>query len=123
MLNLDNNRDFPYYNENPKMSKIGWLVLLICIPVAYYANGFVSVFSNEIIGSISFLLILLIPLLYFSNWDYSLFFQKPTKNELILAVLMCLASEVYKEEDYIRDYEEFLEFMKDKGNGINGNTV
>ena len=71
------------------------LVLLICIPVAYYANGFVSVFSNEIIGSISFLLILLIPLLYFSNWDYSLFFQKPTKNELILAVLMCLAYIVY----------------------------
>ena len=95
MLNLDNNRDFPYYNENPKMSKIGWLVLLICIPVAYYANGFVSVFSNEIIGSISFLLILLIPLLYFSNWDYSLFFQKPTKNEFILAVLMCLAYIVY----------------------------
>lgn len=95
MLNLDNNRDFPYYNENPKMSKIGWLVLLICIPVAYYANGFVSAFSNEIIGSISFLLILLIPLLYFSNWDYSLFFQKPTKNELILAVLMCLAYIVY----------------------------
>lgn len=29
------------------------------------------------------------------------------------AVLMCLASEVYNENDYIRDYEEFLEFVKD----------
>lgn len=27
------------------------------------------------------------------------------------AVLMCLASEVYNEEDYIRDYDEFLEFI------------
>ena len=28
------------------------------------------------------------------------------------AVLMCLASDVYKEEDYIRDYEEFLAYFK-----------
>lgn len=28
------------------------------------------------------------------------------------AVLMCLASEIYSEEDYIRDYNDFLEFIK-----------
>lgn len=34
------------------------------------------------------------------------------------AVLMCLASEIYKEEDYIRDYDEFLDFIaEDKRNG------
>lgn len=31
------------------------------------------------------------------------------------AVLMVLASEVYKEEDYIRDYTEFLKFIELKG--------
>lgn len=31
------------------------------------------------------------------------------------AVLMVLASDYYKEEDYIRDYEEFLEFIKKEG--------
>lgn len=30
------------------------------------------------------------------------------------AVLMVLASEVYNEDDYIRDYDEFLEFVKKK---------
>ena len=95
MLNLDNDRDFPYYNEIPRMSKIGWLVLLICIPVSYFASGFVSGLSNDVIGSIFFLLILLVPLLYFSNWDYSLFFQKPTRNEFILAVSMALAYFAY----------------------------
>ena len=30
------------------------------------------------------------------------------------AVLMCLASDIYKEEDYIRDYNEFLEFIRKK---------
>jgi len=28
------------------------------------------------------------------------------------AVLMCLASEVYNEEDYIRDYDEFLKLIE-----------
>ena len=95
MLNLDNDRDFPYYNEIPRMSKIGWLVLLICIPVSYFASGVISGLSNDVIGSIFFLLILLVPLLYFSNWDYSLFFQKPTRNEFILAVSMALAYFAY----------------------------
>jgi dTDP-4-dehydrorhamnose 3,5-epimerase-like enzyme len=27
------------------------------------------------------------------------------------AVLMCLASDIYREEDYIRKYEEFLQFV------------
>lgn len=32
------------------------------------------------------------------------------------AVLMCLASDVYNEEDYIRDYEEFLKMVDTKTN-------
>ncbi len=31
------------------------------------------------------------------------------------AVLMVLASEIYCEQDYIRDYDEFLKFVKAKG--------
>ncbi|WP_296881485.1 type II CAAX prenyl endopeptidase Rce1 family protein [uncultured Methanobrevibacter sp.] len=95
MLNLDNDRDFPFYNEIPKMSKLGWLVLLICVPTAYLINRFQGFFGNEIICSIIFALVLLVPLLYFSNWNYSLFFQKPTKNEIILAVAMGLAYIIY----------------------------
>lgn len=34
------------------------------------------------------------------------------------AVLMVLASELYDESDYIRDYDEFLEFAKNNGNMI-----
>lgn len=32
------------------------------------------------------------------------------------AVLLVLASEIYSEEDYIRDYDEFLKFVEDKQN-------
>ena len=34
------------------------------------------------------------------------------------AVLMVLASELYDESDYIRDYDEFLEFAKNNRNMI-----
>lgn len=33
------------------------------------------------------------------------------------AVLMVLASEIYDETDYIRDYEEFLRFVDEKHGG------
>ena len=88
-------RDFPFYNEIPKMSKIGWLVLLVSVPVALFSFRYVYFYTNEFAGSIVFLLIMLIPLLYFSDWDYSLFFRKPTKDELILAVVMFLAFFIY----------------------------
>ena len=94
MLNFDENRDFPYYNETPRMSKIGWLILLISVVLSYCTYHYIS-FPNEILSSIVFLLIMLVPLLYFSNWDYSLFFKKPTWDELILAVLMFLAFFAY----------------------------
>ena len=34
------------------------------------------------------------------------------------AVLMVLASELYDESDYIRDYDEFLEFVKKSENTV-----
>ena len=30
------------------------------------------------------------------------------------AVLMCLASEIYNEDDYIRNYDDFIRFINDK---------
>ena len=33
------------------------------------------------------------------------------------AVLLVLASEIYDEKDYIRDYQEFLKYVTDKSNG------
>ena len=33
------------------------------------------------------------------------------------AVLLVLASDIYDEKDYIRDYQEFLKYVTDKGHG------
>lgn len=38
------------------------------------------------------------------------------------AVLLVLASALYDESDYIRDYEEFLRFVADKKSGMSGKS-
>lgn len=95
-LEFDESRDFPFYNHNPRISKLGWFVLLLSVPIAYIAYIFTSlIIESDIIGSILFVLIMLIPLLYYSNWDYSLMFRKPTKNEIILGFLMFAGYMIY----------------------------
>ena len=93
-LSFDNRRDFPYYNHNPKLSKSAWFVLLLSILFSILLYGIIGYYS-EFIGSIVFCSVMLIPLLYFSNWDYSLIFKKLIRDEIILAVLMFAGYIVY----------------------------
>lgn len=95
-LEFDETRDFPYYNHNPRISKIGWIVLMLSVVISYILYAILWEVSNsEIISGLVFCSLMLIPLLYYSNWDYSLFFHKPTKNEIILGVLMFIGYMVY----------------------------
>lgn len=89
-----NGRDFPYYKHNPKLSKTAWIILLLSIPTAFLMYSIFGI-ASEFIGSLLFLSTMLIPLLYFSNWDYSLMFHKPTKNEIILAVGLFIGYLIY----------------------------
>lgn len=93
-LTFDETRDFPYYNHNPRISIAGWFVLLFSVLfvfIVYLALSFVSEFAASVI----FCFGLLMPLLYFSKWDYKLLFHKPTKNEIILAILMFVGYMAY----------------------------
>lgn len=93
-LTFDESRDFPYYKHNPKISKTAWFILLVCTFLSFVLYALIS-FRSEFIGSIVFCFGILIPLLYFSNWDYTLLFHKLTRDEIILAVLMFLGYMVY----------------------------
>ena len=93
-LQFDESRDFPFYMHNPRISVGGWLVLLLSVPISFLAYGIVGL-ESELIGSVLFCFIMLIPLLYFSKWDYSLIFRKPTKNEIVLAILLFAGYMIY----------------------------
>ena len=60
---FDETRDFPYYNHNPRLSKTAWIILLLTVPLSYIA--YIIGMDNELLSSILFCLIMLIPLLYF----------------------------------------------------------
>ncbi len=90
----DPSRDFPFYKHNPRISKMAWFALLLLVPISFLVYMIIS-FKSELIGSLAFLLIMLIPLLYYSHWDYSLMFRKPTRKEIKLAVLLFIGYMIY----------------------------
>lgn len=90
----DTSRDIPYYRHNPKISKTAWIVLLLSVPISFIAYVIVG-FESEMLGSLVFALIMLVPLLYYSNWDFSLIFHKPTKGEIKLAVMLFIGYMIY----------------------------
>ena len=90
-LTFDESGDIPFYNNNPRISKKGWVALFALL----FSCLIISLSVPELIGSLVFCFGLLIPILYFARWDYSLLFHKPTKDELKLAVLMFIGYIVY----------------------------
>lgn len=80
----DEGADFPFYNDNPKLSLLGGFILIFSIFLAfipYYLN-------SPYIGPFLFALIMLVPLLYFLNWDFNALFRKPSLKDIGLAILM-----------------------------------
>ena len=94
IINIENNRDFPFYNKNPHISLGVWVIILLSVLISFIGYIYIASYS-EFWGSIFFCGAMLIPLLYFSNWNYNLLFSKPTKNEVKLAFLMFLGYIIY----------------------------
>lgn len=77
--------DFPFYNNNPKISKIGWLVLFFALFVAMLLQAFSE---SELLGGFLFCAVTLIAILYYLRWDIKAIIRKPKAKEVGLAVLL-----------------------------------
>ena len=77
--------DFPFYRKNPHVSKLGWTVMLLSVIVSFFVMALVE---DEMASGVLFCLIMLLPLLYYLDWDYKTIFQKPESREVGLAVLL-----------------------------------
>ncbi len=83
-------KDFPIYLNNPHVSKAAWVVLfLLLIP------GILLVSDSSMLSSTMSCFIILIPLLYYINWDYKLLFNKPKQKDILLAVALFIGYIVY----------------------------
>lgn len=90
----NNSWDFPFYNNNPRIPKLGWLILFLSLIVGVLVSAFVSLYS-ETLSNIVWPVIVIIPLLYYSKWDYHTLIHKPDLNELFIAGLMFSCYIVY----------------------------
>ena len=86
----DKERDFPFYKGNPLLSKKAWIVLLILLIFGSLFGG-----GSTIHGSIIILIIMILPLLYYLNWDYQALFQKPKAKDILLAIGLFVGYLVY----------------------------
>ena len=84
--------DFPVYKKNPYIPKSGWIVLIIAMIVGFLMQGLTG---NEMIDSILFCFIVLVPLLYYLKWDFKALFQKPKAKEIGLAVALFVGYLIY----------------------------
>lgn len=90
---LEDGVDFPFYNNIPKLSTAEWLLLLIAVIITLLlitVPGLKTDYSPILIG-----LIMLIPALYICKGDYSLFFKKPKKRDILTIILCVIAYYVY----------------------------
>lgn len=90
---LEDGVDFPFYNNIPKLSTAEWLLLLIAVIITLLLvtlPGLKTDYSPILIG-----LIMLIPALYICKGNYSLFFKKPKKRDILTIILCVIAYYVY----------------------------
>ena len=87
----DKENDFPFYNDNSKLSVFKGIILILSIFL-----GFFLYFTDiPYLSAFLFILPMLITLLYFLNWDYNVLFKKPSLKDIGLAILMVFAYTIY----------------------------
>ena len=79
--------DFPFYSNNPKLSKSSWLILSIIL--GYF------LLSVSYVGPVLMCAVMLVAVLYCLKWDYKRIFQKPSLNDIGWAVVMVFAYLAY----------------------------
>ena len=84
--------DFPFYNNNPKISKLKWLLLFVVLFIGFILQG---LFRSQTLGGIIGLALILVVLFYTLDWDYKKIFQKPSRNDILLAIGLCISYIIY----------------------------
>lgn len=86
----DRDYDFPFYNKNPYITKRGWLVLFFAFLIGFFLST-----SEKFIISIIGCILLIVSVLYFLKWDYKAILRMPSRNDILLAVVLFIAYIVY----------------------------
>lgn len=107
-FNFENREfDIPFYNNNPKISKFSWILMLAALVIGYISYLYVPIFM---LNGVIFTAVPLIAILYYLKWDYRAIFRKPSLNDLKWAVAMALVYTVFSVAC------TYIPFFEDSGN-------
>ena len=90
----DEKVDIPFYNGNPKLSPIDWLVLLLGIGL-FVGLLIAPITIDNNLASILLCLFLIIPVIYVTRGKLALFFKKPKLKDLKVIVLSLVGYYAY----------------------------
>lgn len=79
-------RDFPFYNNNPKLRARDVIILILGIIVSFLVLAIVPI---RVLGSTLFSIINVITLAYACRWDLSLFFKKFHEDDIGI-IIFCV---------------------------------
>lgn len=85
----DKDYDFPFYNKNPYIPKWGWILLLVVFIIG------ILTLSDKIHVAFLSCVVLVVPVLYFLNWDYNAIFRIPSRRDVALAIVLFIGYIIY----------------------------
>ena len=90
---LEDGIDFPFYNDNPKLSTREWGLIAVAL-IIFTVLCFIKGIPKTIHAALYFL-VMIIPAIYICKGNYSLFFKKPKLRDIITIVLCLVGYLVY----------------------------
>ena len=90
----EENTDFPFYNNKPKLSIIDWIVLLAGIILFIGLLEYIEL-PHENFYPIAYFLVTFLPLAYISRGKLGLYFKKITKSDISIMVKCLIGYCVY----------------------------
>lgn len=90
----DKTSDIPFYNGIPKLSKLDWIILIIA-EILFVTPIILPIYIGETEFAFYLCLVVLIPVLYVSRGNLSLFFKKIRKNDIKLIIACVILPYIY----------------------------
>lgn len=90
---LEDGIDFPFYNDNPKLSTGEWGIIALAI-IIFTMLCFTKELPKTVHSALYFL-VMIIPAIYICKGNYSLFFKKPKLRDIITIVLCVVGYLLY----------------------------
>jgi len=78
--------DFPFYNNNPPLSNKSWNILCIILILSILY----TIITHKVLPTIITSSLILIYLLWSSNWNYKIVLHKPTSEEIIFLIVLII---------------------------------